>query len=178
MISPSGSKFPLLLAVLVAAGCFATSGCGSRADTEASSTQPEAATVAPSPEKPLDPAVVAWLTQKNKPCPYRADSGMILAAVVREENYIVYCYELDEEQYDIEDLREETYRRGVDMLRQLRTPALAHDIGVMAENDMGLIFQYVGNNSGKTARIRFTPNEIKSLAALPAEPAHITDSRL
>lgn len=107
------------------------------------------------------------LAIENSRCPYPVEVGVVMKKVVNEEGSIIYYAELDEEMYDIRAFKDP------EVMTQMRAsieelfsdPMSVAHIKILNSLNKGVIYRYVGSNSGQKVDIAFTPNDLKAFDA-------------
>lgn len=113
------------------------------------------------------------IQMENTVCPYELEKGMTMNRVYLEGDKAVYECSVDEDLYDISLLRQMKgdVKEGIEEVFK-GDPTMQNAAEVFAENNIDVIYRYVGSSSGESCEIVFTPADFrsmtkKSLNALP-----------
>lgn len=101
---------------------------------------------------------------ENSRCPYKSDEGMVVTKVSLVDGYIVWNYEMDEDLYDMKELKQhqsELKENAMEALKSMRKdPYMQKELRMLVEQNIGYRYHYYGNNSQKHIDIIFTPEEL------------------
>lgn len=107
------------------------------------------------------------VSMENARCPYAVEEGLMMQKVVDENGFIVYYADIDEDLYDISQLKHP------EVMREMRSsveeyfsePMLERFITLLTSVNKGVIYRYVGNKSGETIDIVFTVDDLKTVGS-------------
>lgn len=101
----------------------------------------------------------------NARCPFQSDEGMITAKVAIVDDYIIYYYQLDEEIYDIKEMKrnqEIVKQTMADELKKMRKdPTMQRELRLITSLGMGYQYRYFGDKSKDYVDIIFIPEELR-----------------
>lgn len=121
-------------------------------------------------DKPLSQDDINRMTLENRValenarCPFKTDDGMLIAKVTIVDNNVVYYYQLDEEYYNLKEMKRnqsEMKEAMISELKQLRKdPTMQKEIKLLTSLGMGYQYRYYGDKSKDYVDIIFTPDEL------------------
>lgn len=97
----------------------------------------------------------------NSHCPMTIDEGLKIISVAEEDSNVVYTCQLDEDFNDIklfEPLKEEL---RANMKENFSDPTMKEFLSLLVALNKGFVFRFVGDKSGTTIDISYTPEELK-----------------
>ena len=102
-------------------------------------------------------------------CPYDLEDGIIMKDVYLEGDKAVYECLIDENIYNMSDLKERDDILKESVMEVLRQePAMSHTAKVFAENNKKLLYRYIGNITGKSCDIIITVPELRAIGNTPS----------
>lgn len=119
---------------------------------------------------PMSDSEIQRLTIENKidvenaRCPYKADEGTMTTKVALVDNYIVYYYEMDEDIYDMKELKylqsemKENVREALQSMRNDFT--MQNELKMLVNQNIGYQYRYYGNKTKEYVDVTFTPEEL------------------
>lgn len=82
------------------------------------------------------------VTLENARCPFKTDDGMLTAKVAIVDNNVVYYYQLDEDYYNLKEMKRnqsEMKKAMINELKQLRKdPTMQKEIKLLTSLGMGV----------------------------------------
>lgn len=115
---------------------------------------------------PKDPnkLLQAQIDVTNAQLPMDYGNGMVNTKVVREGDYVIYYYQCDEDVLDIEQMQKNVSSMRsviVDELNNSSDPAFTLFKKMCKDAGAGIGYYYVGNKSGKIAKVHIPADELK-----------------
>lgn len=102
---------------------------------------------------------------ENSRCPLKLEEGLTETKASLVDNYIVFYYEVDEEQYNIRELKlqqQELKRNLEDYLKSMGNDMIMqNELRMLVNQNIGYQYRYYGNKSKEYVDIIFTPEELK-----------------
>lgn len=101
------------------------------------------------------------LKQQNAACPFEVDNGIMMKTVYDDGSNLVYVGELDEDIYDVEYARDniEGVRQGI--ASTFNDIAVKGLIKMLVSMNKGLIYRYIGDESGVAFDVVFTNADLE-----------------
>jgi len=119
---------------------------------------------------PMSDSEIQRLTIENKidvensRCPFKSDEGMTTTKVALVDNFIVYYYEMDEELYNMKELKRqqsEVKENLEDALKSMRKDlTMQNELRMLVNQNIGYQYRYYGNKSKEYVDVIFTPEEL------------------
>ena len=104
---------------------------------------------------------------ENNSCPQEVEKGIILTKVYIEDNYVVYSYSMDEDEYDMRLLERNAASLKSNTEDQIKEDSkdliLCNNLNLMRELGYGIKYHYYGTKSSKYVGIKITPSELASM---------------
>ena len=119
---------------------------------------------------PMSDSEIQILTIENKidvensRCPYKFDEGIVVTKVSLVDGYIVWYYEMDEDLYDIKELKKlqselkENVRESLKGMRKDLT--MQNELRMLVNQGVGYQYRYYGDKSKSFVDVIFTPEEL------------------
>lgn len=101
---------------------------------------------------------------ENAGCPSKQDDGVSVAKVALVDDYIVYYYEMDEEIYNIKEMKkmanEMKENMRLDLWNVRKDPTMQRELKMLKKAGVGYQYRYFGNKSKEYVDVVFTPEEL------------------
>ncbi len=104
--------------------------------------------------------------------PLEVDELTVLTDMVLEDGSVVYLYDIDDRQVDMDVFAEHAEEQKSNILQELKrqsrdeNSSLAHFLGLVMHENKGIVYRYRGRSSGKTVDVEISNIELKKELAL------------
>lgn len=101
---------------------------------------------------------------ENSRCPYKGDDGITITKVALVDGFIVWYYEIDEDLYDVKELKKHqsefkaSIREDLNSMRKDLT--MQNELRMLINQHIGYHYRYYSNKSKECVDIIFTPEEL------------------
>lgn len=101
---------------------------------------------------------------ENSRCPYEMEYGINTTKVALVDNMIVYYCEVDEDQYDMREIRKQKSEikeiiRG-NIRNMHKDPSIQRELALLVKHNMGYQYRYYGKNSKEFINLILSPEEL------------------
>lgn len=119
---------------------------------------------------PMSDSEIQRLTIENKidvensRCPFKSDEGMTTTKVTLVDDFIVYYYEMDEDLYDIKELKRQQNMLKDNIIEALKGMCndltMQSELRMLVDQNIGYRYRYYGNKSKEYVDVIFAPEEL------------------
>ena len=106
------------------------------------------------------------IQMENSVCPYEIDAGMTMSKVYLDGDKAIYECMVDEDAYDMGILQQGNEEVKESIAEEFATEqTMKNAAAIFAENNVEVIYRYVGDTSGERCEIVFTTADLRRVAA-------------
>lgn len=105
------------------------------------------------------------IQMENSVCPYEIEAGMTMSRVYLDGDKAIYECIVDEDAYDVGILQQSNEEVKESIAEEFANEqTMKNAAAIFAENNVEVVYRYVGDKSGDWCEIVFTPADLRRLA--------------
>lgn len=94
------------------------------------------------------------LREARKELPMEVDEGLVVTKILKENKNVIYVCEVDENLYDIDEIKDLKYEVKDDIIKELKSDAETRELLNLIKNtDSRLIYRYIGDRTNQKVDI-------------------------
>lgn len=107
------------------------------------------------------PEIIQIISQIDDEYPMEIGEGMTITGVKVHEEYVLYSVEVDENLFSMEERDVNTNKAKKEILKFIKSDSNAKSLlKILKKNNVGIMYRYIGNNSGKSYTVKLEPGEL------------------